>query len=126
MLDWWTYDRLLTFVYAADGGLYYAARCLERSIAQISTDLHRWEFLGKDRLFSIKEDRLVLTTEGQRFFAQMKPLLEQIDAIYRDVASERILPTAGTKATQKSERQPKKCSRDRQDVTAKKPWWRFW
>jgi DNA-binding transcriptional LysR family regulator len=127
MLDSWKYSHVVTFVYAADKGLHYAARCLERPLADISTDLHRLEFLGGERLFHINEDRLVLTREGEVFFRELKPLLEQIDSIYQNIASRRVMLINGMYSTANQADKPANPTQAKPTLTKiSKPWWKFW
>jgi DNA-binding transcriptional LysR family regulator len=89
-------------------------------LADISTDLHRLEFLGGDRLFHINGDQLVLTKEGEAFFRELKPLLEQIDSIYQNIAYRRIMLINGMYSTA-NPTQAKPAL-----TMISKPWWKFW
>lgn len=46
-------------------GLQQALRAVELSLKELMTILHRIEFDGATRLFTIRGDRLVLTPEGK-------------------------------------------------------------
>jgi hypothetical protein len=128
MLDFWKYDKLVTFVLAAEGGLNYASRCLDwRPLSQISTDLHSLEFFGGERLFHIHEDRLILTKAGKELFTETRPLLLKIYSIYECLESQQNRMLKG-REERKSPDGSLASHTEGKSATSKttKPWWRFW
>ena len=76
MIDPREYRQLLIFTLAVEGGTvnYAAARIIESSVAEVSTELHRIEFLGGRRLFQLADNRLELTPEGQSLYSRLQPV----------------------------------------------------
>ncbi len=89
MVDLRTYHQFLVFVLACKGGsLNYAARCVDGSVDEVSSELHRIEFLAGRRQFRIVDNQLQLTTDGDKLLARLKPVFDQLFAIHRELVME--------------------------------------
>lgn len=88
MVDPETYYEFLVFVLASEGGsLNYAAKCIDSSVDEVSTALHRVEFLAGKRRFQITGNQLQMTPDGELLLSRLKPVFDELLAIHRELNS---------------------------------------